>query len=219
MFGWLLAIIWFFFFQAEDGIRDRNVTGVQTCALPIWPAAAAPAAPVDWPSSTAPVEPPPAAPDEQVPIEPTMPAAEAPWEPAPLPEQPVFEPAAAVPAEAPPEPPPFVPPEPEPPVEPAKPVGAGWSIVGQGGEEISADEIGAEPARGTVKEEKKGKKGKRAKDEDKDRVEEEKVPVGAASGAAWDVVPHTRGRHEELNLASLADAPKESVGMTLLSYE
>src|SRR5699024_5597078 len=31
-----------FFFQAEDGIRDRNVTGVQTCALPIsccrgWP--------------------------------------------------------------------------------------------------------------------------------------------------------------------------------------
>src|SRR5207249_7375136 len=27
----------FFFFQAEDGIRDRNVTGVQTCALPISP--------------------------------------------------------------------------------------------------------------------------------------------------------------------------------------
>src|SRR5699024_11950704 len=26
----------FFFFQAEDGIRDRNVTGVQTCALPIY---------------------------------------------------------------------------------------------------------------------------------------------------------------------------------------
>src|SRR5699024_12059625 len=25
------------FFQAEDGIRDRNVTGVQTCALPICP--------------------------------------------------------------------------------------------------------------------------------------------------------------------------------------
>src|SRR5207249_9387330 len=25
-----------FFFQAEDGIRDLNVTGVQTCALPIW---------------------------------------------------------------------------------------------------------------------------------------------------------------------------------------
>src|SRR5436189_3292867 len=28
----------FFFFQAEDGIRDTSVTGVQTCALPIWPA-------------------------------------------------------------------------------------------------------------------------------------------------------------------------------------
>src|SRR5699024_5831695 len=26
----------FFFFKAEDGIRDRNVTGVQTCALPIF---------------------------------------------------------------------------------------------------------------------------------------------------------------------------------------
>src|SRR5207245_7175509 len=25
----------FFFFQAEDGIRDATVTGVQTCALPI----------------------------------------------------------------------------------------------------------------------------------------------------------------------------------------
>src|SRR5207244_9316211 len=25
-----------FFFQAEDGIRDDLVTGVQTCALPIW---------------------------------------------------------------------------------------------------------------------------------------------------------------------------------------
>src|SRR5437868_12253999 len=31
-----------FFFQAEDGIRDRNVTGVQTCALPILIGAAAP---------------------------------------------------------------------------------------------------------------------------------------------------------------------------------
>src|SRR6266568_8631135 len=28
----------FFFFQAEDGIRDGTVTGVQTCALPISPA-------------------------------------------------------------------------------------------------------------------------------------------------------------------------------------
>ena len=28
-------IIEYFFFQAEDGIRDTSVTGVQTCALPI----------------------------------------------------------------------------------------------------------------------------------------------------------------------------------------
>ena len=27
---------WCFFFQAEDGIRDYDVTGVQTCALPIY---------------------------------------------------------------------------------------------------------------------------------------------------------------------------------------
>src|SRR2546429_4479340 len=32
----------FFFFQAEDGIRDVAVTGVQTCALPIWPPRAIP---------------------------------------------------------------------------------------------------------------------------------------------------------------------------------
>src|SRR2546427_7394877 len=32
VFGLLL---FFFFFQAEDGIRDLTVTGVQTCALPI----------------------------------------------------------------------------------------------------------------------------------------------------------------------------------------
>src|SRR5215813_14894396 len=30
----------FFFFQAEDGIRAADVTGVQTCALPIWMAVA-----------------------------------------------------------------------------------------------------------------------------------------------------------------------------------
>src|SRR5258706_7887638 len=30
------SLLWFiFFFQAEDGIRDWSVTGVQTCALPI----------------------------------------------------------------------------------------------------------------------------------------------------------------------------------------
>src|SRR5207245_7691281 len=28
--------VFFFFFQAEDGIRDATVTGVQTCALPIF---------------------------------------------------------------------------------------------------------------------------------------------------------------------------------------
>src|SRR2546430_5299911 len=35
---WLftILIILFFFFQAEDGIRDLTVTGVQTCALPIF---------------------------------------------------------------------------------------------------------------------------------------------------------------------------------------
>ena len=29
-------VLFFFFFQAEDGIRDIGVTGVQTCALPIF---------------------------------------------------------------------------------------------------------------------------------------------------------------------------------------
>src|SRR2546429_5486509 len=32
-----LSSVLFFFFQAEDGIRDVAVTGVQTCALPIFP--------------------------------------------------------------------------------------------------------------------------------------------------------------------------------------
>ena len=31
-----LFFFFFFFFQAEDGIRDWSVTGVQTCALPIY---------------------------------------------------------------------------------------------------------------------------------------------------------------------------------------
>src|SRR6266511_5614203 len=31
-----MGFFFFFFFQAEDGIRDFHVTGVQTCALPIW---------------------------------------------------------------------------------------------------------------------------------------------------------------------------------------
>src|SRR2546426_1287321 len=30
-----MTVFVFFFFQAEDGIRDYKVTGVQTCALPI----------------------------------------------------------------------------------------------------------------------------------------------------------------------------------------
>src|SRR6478735_8239310 len=31
-----MRLFFFFFFQAEDGIRDYKVTGVQTCALPIF---------------------------------------------------------------------------------------------------------------------------------------------------------------------------------------
>src|SRR5439155_9017970 len=33
--GESVYLFYFFFFQAEDGIRDGHVTGVQTCALPI----------------------------------------------------------------------------------------------------------------------------------------------------------------------------------------
>src|SRR5258708_12927879 len=36
MFFLLFSSVGFFFFQAEDGIRDDLVTGVQTCALPIY---------------------------------------------------------------------------------------------------------------------------------------------------------------------------------------
>src|SRR5689334_24286770 len=32
----MFIYFFFFFFQAEDGIRDGTVTGVQTCALPIY---------------------------------------------------------------------------------------------------------------------------------------------------------------------------------------
>src|SRR5437764_3421657 len=32
----IVLALFFFFFQAEDGIRDTSVTGVQTCALPIF---------------------------------------------------------------------------------------------------------------------------------------------------------------------------------------
>src|SRR3989440_2563278 len=38
----------FFFFQAEDGIRDLIVTGVQTCALPIFNARFSRTAPEPW---------------------------------------------------------------------------------------------------------------------------------------------------------------------------
>src|SRR5690349_23738264 len=41
----------YFFFQAEDGIRDLYVTGVQTCALPICPASrrrSTSSRPVSW---------------------------------------------------------------------------------------------------------------------------------------------------------------------------
>src|SRR2546425_9038181 len=35
----MMFVFFFFFFKAEDGIRDKLVTGVQTCALPISPRA------------------------------------------------------------------------------------------------------------------------------------------------------------------------------------
>src|SRR5690606_27610317 len=54
-------VVFVFFFQAEDGIRDFHVTGVQTCALPISPSAETPSAPsansADGPSKTWPREP------------------------------------------------------------------------------------------------------------------------------------------------------------------
>src|SRR5438046_9892881 len=59
----VIVLTFFFFFQAEDGIRDWSVTGVQTCALPIYPfggyslcptvprttALSTPASPSRWP--------------------------------------------------------------------------------------------------------------------------------------------------------------------------
>src|SRR5438046_3790765 len=47
----LVFIVFFFFFQAEDGIRDWSVTGVQTCALPISPPRVLNYAPHGWPVS------------------------------------------------------------------------------------------------------------------------------------------------------------------------
>src|SRR5205823_8858030 len=48
-----------FFFQAEDGIRDKLVTGVQTCALPICapPSVSSPRRPLWRPWSRRPCEP------------------------------------------------------------------------------------------------------------------------------------------------------------------
>src|SRR5205807_7879782 len=43
----IVCICFFFFFQAEDGIRDYKVTGVQTCALPIFDADGAEAVAVE----------------------------------------------------------------------------------------------------------------------------------------------------------------------------
>src|SRR5690606_40872109 len=45
-------LLFFFFFQAEDGIRDFHVTGVQTCALPIYGCRAGPAG--AWPAGLPP---------------------------------------------------------------------------------------------------------------------------------------------------------------------
>src|SRR6266542_4896648 len=42
----IMTFFLFFFFQAEDGIRDATVTGVRTCALPISGAPTAPSLPV-----------------------------------------------------------------------------------------------------------------------------------------------------------------------------
>src|SRR5256885_8189971 len=46
-----MVLLYFFFFQAEDGIRDYKVTGVQTCALPISPIAPRIAPPPITPST------------------------------------------------------------------------------------------------------------------------------------------------------------------------
>src|SRR5699024_1693147 len=52
------VVLFYFFFQAEDGIRYRNVTGVQTCALPLAPASpCGPCSPVSPLAPFAPVSP------------------------------------------------------------------------------------------------------------------------------------------------------------------
>src|SRR5688572_30920640 len=51
-FELLFDCFFFFFFQAEDGIRDLTVTGVQTCALPISTPASRSSTRTTWPSSS-----------------------------------------------------------------------------------------------------------------------------------------------------------------------
>src|SRR5699024_11989103 len=48
LFRRIFLLFPFFLFQAEDGIRYRNVTGVQTCALPILRILAKSSAVVEW---------------------------------------------------------------------------------------------------------------------------------------------------------------------------
>src|SRR2546422_6198227 len=50
----VLSLVMFFFFQAEDGIRDVAVTGVQTCALPICAPRPPPPSPPPPPAPAAP---------------------------------------------------------------------------------------------------------------------------------------------------------------------
>src|SRR5256885_3958482 len=71
----LCLLVFIFFFQAEDGIRDYKVTGVQTCALPIS------ARPPKPPSAWAARSPPPCASPRCRPSWP--PAATSPWAPRP----------------------------------------------------------------------------------------------------------------------------------------
>src|SRR5690606_40724826 len=76
----IIDIQYLFFFQAEDGIRDFHVTGVQTCALPISP----PSPPTSTPSPTPFRRPPP--PPSTVswaPSSPTTPPWACPWTPNP----------------------------------------------------------------------------------------------------------------------------------------
>src|SRR5699024_11739740 len=76
-----------FFFQAEDGIRDRNVTGVQTCALPISEAEFDAAAEAPTPAPACDIDETPAAPapDPETPPAPAADDAEAEPDPEPAP--------------------------------------------------------------------------------------------------------------------------------------